>query len=292
MIQYVEGNIFDSPAQVIVNTVNTVGVMGKGLALSFRQRYPDMFQRYKKVCERRQLTIGKLMLFYEQDHWLLLFPTKENWRNPSKLEYIEKGLLKFVDTYAEKNIVSIAFPRLGCGNGELDWNAVRPLMEKYLKPLPIDVYIYIGMYPEATPEHKDPQKTVAWLKENAKDMSFNGVKDDLIVTCSIVPYEFQSMNGIISVTYENGVKFSDSQGKQIEFVGEDAFYNIWDNIRQKSIFQDGDRNSKEELIYAMLFSLGYLTKVRILDNKTGSMMNGYQMNEAAGRVFSFKEDAE
>ncbi len=292
MIQYVEGNIFDSPAQVIVNTVNTVGVMGKGLALSFKQRYPDMFERYKAACEKRQLTIGKLMLFYEPDHWLLLFPTKENWRNPSKLEYIEKGLLKFVDTYADKNIVSIAFPRLGCGNGELDWNDVRPLMEKYLKPLPIDVYIYVGMYPEAMPEHKMPQKTIAWLKENAKDMSFNGVRDDLIVTSSIVPHEFQSLNECISVTYENGVRFSNFQGKQIEFVDEDDFYYIWDTIRQKSIFPEGDQGSKEELICAMLFSLGYLTKVRILDTKTNSMINGYQINEAVGRVFSFKEDRE
>ena len=121
MIEYIEGDIFESPAQVIVNTVNTVGVMGKGLALSFKQRYPQMFEKYKLACEKHQLTIGKLMLFYEADHWLLMFPTKENWRNPSKLEYIEKGLMKFVQTYAEKNITSIAFPRLGCGNGELNW---------------------------------------------------------------------------------------------------------------------------------------------------------------------------
>ena len=78
MIEYIEGDIFDSPAQVIVNTVNTVGVMGKGLALSFKKRYPDMFESYKKVCEKHQLTIGKLMLHQEADHWILLFPTKEN----------------------------------------------------------------------------------------------------------------------------------------------------------------------------------------------------------------------
>ena len=144
MIQYIEGDIFDSPAQVIVNTVNTVGVMGKGLALSFKQRYPNMFEKYKKVCENKLLTIGKLMMCYEADHWILLFPTKEHWRNPSKMEYIEEGLKKFVQTYAEKNITSIAFPRLGCGNGELDWNKVKPLMEHYLKDLPIDVYIYLG----------------------------------------------------------------------------------------------------------------------------------------------------
>ena len=119
MIEYIEGNIFNSPAQVIVNTVNTVGVMGKGLALSFKKRYPKMFEAYKKACDKHQLTIGKLMLYYAPDHWIMMFPTKESWRNPSKLEYLEAGLNKFVTTYAEKKITSIAFPKLGCGNGEL-----------------------------------------------------------------------------------------------------------------------------------------------------------------------------
>ena len=77
MIEYIQGNIFDSPAQVIVNTVNTVGVMGKGLALSFKQRYPEMFKRYRTVCERKQLTVGKLMLFYEPDHYSLQKRTGE-----------------------------------------------------------------------------------------------------------------------------------------------------------------------------------------------------------------------
>ena len=95
MIEYIEGDIFESPAQVIVNTVNTVGVMGKGLALSFKQRYPQMFEKYKMACEKHQLTIGKLMLFYEADHWLLMFPTKENWRNPSKLEWSKNNFKDF-----------------------------------------------------------------------------------------------------------------------------------------------------------------------------------------------------
>ena len=105
------------------------------------------------------------MLFYETDHWLLLFPTKEHWRNPSKLEYIEKGLMKFVQTYAEKSITSIAFPRLGCGNGELDWTDVKPLMERYLKSS-IDVYITFGPIPICS-DLKNLRKD-AWLKENAK----------------------------------------------------------------------------------------------------------------------------
>ena len=117
MIRYIEGDIFKSPAQVIVNTVNTVGVMGKGIALEFKKRYPDMFQAYRDICDRRKLKTGTLMLYYEPDHWVLLFPTKENWRNPSRMEYIEAGLAKFCRTYAEKGITSVAFPKLGCGNG-------------------------------------------------------------------------------------------------------------------------------------------------------------------------------
>ena len=84
MIKYVEGDIFNSPAQVLVNTVNTVGVMGKGIALGFKKRYPEMFSKYRVACEKKKLTIGRLMIWYGADHWVLLFPTKEHWRNPSK----------------------------------------------------------------------------------------------------------------------------------------------------------------------------------------------------------------
>ena len=101
-----------------------------------------MFKTYKAACEMGLLRVGKLMLFHEKDHWIMLFPTKKHWRESSQLEYIEQGLKKLVDTYASKGITSIAFPRLGCGCGELDWRDVQPLMEHYLASLPIDVYIY------------------------------------------------------------------------------------------------------------------------------------------------------
>ena len=175
MIEYIEGDIFESPAQVIVNPTNTVGVMGKGLALSFKQRYPEMFKKYKAVCKNHLFSVGKLMLFYETDHWVLLFPTKEHWRGPSKLEYIEKGLLKFVQTYESKNITSIAFPKLGCGNGELDWADVKPLMEKYLKDLPIDVYVYTGLGHDTASEREKPARTVKHSGENA-----NGTQTDIL----------------------------------------------------------------------------------------------------------------
>lgn len=290
MIQYIEGNIFESPAQVIVNTVNTVGVMGKGLALSFKQRYPEMFKRYRSACEKNQLTIGKLMLVYEPDHWILLFPTKESWRKPSKLEYLEKGLMKFANTYADKNITSIAFPRLGCGNGELSWDDVKPLMEKYLKPLPIDIYIYLGVNPDDVPEHHEQKKTLSWLKENARDMSFIGLKDDISILCGLTPYDFQVLDKDYSVVYNEGLNFLGAHTKETIFVSESNFYKIWDDIRSKSIFANTSNITEETLVYAFLCSLGYLSKIRLLDSKTNEMINGYQINEGSGRIFSLKEN--
>ena len=290
MIEYIEGDIFESPAQVIVNTVNTVGVMGKGVALSFKQRYPQMFEKYKLACEKHQLTIGKLMLFYEADHWLLMFPTKENWRNPSKLEYIEKGLMKFVQTYAEKNITSIAFPRLGCGNGELNWADVKPIMERYLKKLPIDVYIYLGTNPDITPEHKEPKKTIEWLKQNAKDMSFNGVKDDLSNLSAMLPYSFEIGNQRYEMTYQDQTltitSVSTNQKWDIE---ESQLYLIWDDVRVSSVFAEKDASEVKKLVYGLLHTTGYLSKIKIYDSKTDFMVPGYQINSGLGRVHGFKE---
>lgn len=143
MIHYVSGNIFDSPAQTLVNPVNTVGVMGKGLALEFKKRYPKMFEEYKKQCRDGWLYVGSFMLWRAKDHFVLNFPTKKHWKDPSSLIYVEAGLLSFVNEYESYGVSSIAFPKLGCGNGGLDWKAVKPVMERYLQELPIDVYIYI-----------------------------------------------------------------------------------------------------------------------------------------------------
>ena len=116
--------------------------MGKGIALQFKKKYPEMFTAYQRVCEKQQLDIGKLYLWKSPEKWVLLFPTKKHWRNPSRMEYIESGLQKFVDNYERLGIMSIAFPKLGCGNGGLEWSAVKLVMEKYLCPLPIDIFVY------------------------------------------------------------------------------------------------------------------------------------------------------
>lgn len=143
MITYVSGDLFQSHAKVLVNPVNTAGVMGKGLALAFKKRYPAMYESHRERCKSGQLEIGQLWLFKAKNKWVLNFPTKKHWRNPSKAAYIEAGLQTFAQTYETLGIDSVAFPRLGCGAGELDWERqVKPLMAHYLATLPIEVLVY------------------------------------------------------------------------------------------------------------------------------------------------------
>ena len=281
--------VFKSPAQVIVNTVNTVGVMGKGIALEFKKRYPDMFQAYRDICDRRKLKTGSLMLYYEPDHWVLLFPTKENWRNPSRMEYIEAGLAKFCRTYAEKGITSVAFPKLGCGNGELNWSEVQPVMEKYLKDLPIDIYIYLGTGPDPIPEHKIQEKTVDWLRQNAKDMSFQGLEDDIRYNCSIIPFSFSSAGTDWNVIWQEGLLFENQSSDAVSVtVNEDAFFEIWSDLRASGIALKGAAGSPGRLVLDLLLSLGYVSEIRITDSRNGEKADGYQINSGEGRVYALK----
>jgi O-acetyl-ADP-ribose deacetylase (regulator of RNase III) len=118
--------------------------MGKGVALVYKLKYPDMYNVYKEYCKKHLIDIGKLWLYKGTDHWVLNFPTKYDWMNPSKIEYLEKGLQKFVETYKDKRITSIAFPMLGTNNGGLDKPTVLKLMKYYLSKceIPVEIYNY------------------------------------------------------------------------------------------------------------------------------------------------------
>jgi O-acetyl-ADP-ribose deacetylase (regulator of RNase III) len=152
MIEIIKGNIFGSNCQCIVNTVNCVGVMGAGIAYECRLRYPQMFERYSELCKENLIKIGTLWLFKSNDKWILNFPTKYHWKYESKLEYLEKGLQKFLDTYKEKGITSIAFPLLGASNGGISESVSIELMKKYLETCDIHVEIYY-YDPEAYDDH-------------------------------------------------------------------------------------------------------------------------------------------
>lgn len=148
MIIYTKGDLFSSNAQALVNTVNTVGVMGKGLALQFKEKFPYNFSAYRNVCQRGKLTPGKMLVVRDFNRFLgerliINFPTKVHWRNPSKYEYIESGLKDLVRVIQEYRISSLAIPPLGCGLGGLDWNIVKGMIENALEPLTdVNITIY------------------------------------------------------------------------------------------------------------------------------------------------------
>ena len=149
MISYTNDNIFSMNVEAIVNTVNTVGVMGKGLALEFKKRYPSNYNSYYKACKENNVKVGKMFITQTSKttmpKYIINFPTKQHWKNPSKLEWIESGLENLVKFIKYKNIKSIAIPQLGCANGGLQWSEVKLVIEEKLKDLN-DVDIKIIVY--------------------------------------------------------------------------------------------------------------------------------------------------
>lgn len=142
------GNLFESNSQAIVNTVNTVGVMGKGIALQFKKYFPNNFKIYKNACDNKTLTIGKLLVFEEENlltgrKIIINFPTKDHWRDPSEYNYIRLGLVELVKLIRERSIQSLSIPALGAGNGGLQWSKVKDLIEEYLSDVDCDVVVYL-----------------------------------------------------------------------------------------------------------------------------------------------------
>lgn len=148
MIKYTTGDMLSAETEALVNTVNTVGVMGKGIALQFKDQYPNNFAAYHAACKAKQVEVGKMFVFEEQpmigDKKIIInFPTKKDWKHKSKIEYVESGLKDLAKVIEERRIKSIAMPPLGCGNGGLDWEGVKVLIEKYLSGLTdVDIIVY------------------------------------------------------------------------------------------------------------------------------------------------------
>ena len=152
MVKVLFGNILDSKAQTIVNTVNCVGIMGKGIALEFKEQFPDMFSDYVERCNRNEVRLGKPYLFKRlTPPWILNFPTKGHWRSVSRIEDIVKGLRHLLQHYKEWGITSLAVPPLGCGQGQLEWKIADPTLYRYLSQLDIPVELYA---PHDTPHEE------------------------------------------------------------------------------------------------------------------------------------------
>jgi O-acetyl-ADP-ribose deacetylase (regulator of RNase III) len=159
MIKFTQGNLLEAPAEALVNTVNTVGVMGKGIALMFKEAFPENYRLYREACQTKKVKVGHVFATERRDFvsgpkWIINFPTKEHWRAPSRLEWIRDGLADLRRFIKQHKIRSIALPPLGSGNGGLDWREVRPLIVEALEPLQ-DVTIIVH---EPTKKYQNIQK--------------------------------------------------------------------------------------------------------------------------------------
>ena len=170
MIEKKTGNILSSDVEALVNTVNCVGVMGRGIALQFRKAFPRNYETYKAVCDRKQLHPGMVLThelnqLHNHPRYIINFPTKRHWKGNSRIADIASGLEALVAEIRQRNIRSIAIPALGCGLGGLNWSEVRPMIERALSALPdVRVFLYepagTPMVEEMAKEHKKPEMTI------------------------------------------------------------------------------------------------------------------------------------
>jgi O-acetyl-ADP-ribose deacetylase (regulator of RNase III) len=146
MITFTQGNLLEAKAEALVNTVNTVGVMGKGIALMFKERFDANFSLYAAACKAKQVQTGKMFITEPNEldgpRWIVNFPTKQHWRSPSRLEWVIDGLQDLRHFLIDQHVQSIAIPPLGAGNGGLDWDVVKPEIEKALGDLSMDVVVF------------------------------------------------------------------------------------------------------------------------------------------------------
>lgn len=280
MLTYIKGDLFNSPAQVLVNTVNTVGVMGKGIALEFKKKYPEMFETYQQVCEEKKFDIGNLMLWKKSEKWVLLFPTKKHWRSPSDISYIEKGLQNFVESYESLGIESIAFPKLGCGNGGLNWNIVKKLMEKYLKNLPIHIYIYIDKYTESISEFEEPTEIEKWINNNIKLVGFEKIKEDLIKNIKVNNDFLINDSELKHISWEED-EIHIINGSEI-IIPVDEFSDFWEYISDLGVIEIEKLPFRFKeyatLMLDILKRLKYLEPIIIINNEKDDFekAKGYQ----------------
>ncbi|MDE6064904.1 MAG: macro domain-containing protein [Lachnospiraceae bacterium] len=181
MVEYVKGNMFECNADCLINTVNCEGYMGKGVAYQFKMKFPENNKAYMKACKSGELTVGKVHYYVEEGITIINFPTKNKWRENSKIEYIEKGMNAFVEVLPELGVRKIAIPPLGCGNGGLIWSEVKNIIENKIAGFS-DQYDFVIFEPSASYKaipKNPPQISVSGLvlldiRLNLK--RFNGIR--------------------------------------------------------------------------------------------------------------------
>jgi O-acetyl-ADP-ribose deacetylase (regulator of RNase III) len=284
MLIYVHTSLLESDAQVVVNTVNTVGVMGKGLAAAFKKRYPEMFDAYKVLCDKKLFKTGQLWLWKSPAQWVLNFPTKQHWQHPSKMLYIEDGLKKLADQYEERGIREISFPRLGCGNGGLDWNEVRPLMEHYLAPLPITVYIHDYEENIGRPEHSEISTSTVFVN------SFASFLDDLrnkIIQNNGVFYTLSAEAKFHASFNDNGELEIERNQPNPKRLSREDLYEVWSMLIRSPITSEkliGKARDEAPYILSLIASLPYVRPIKIRTKADEYAKQGIELLDSKSKL--------
>jgi O-acetyl-ADP-ribose deacetylase (regulator of RNase III) len=275
MLTYLRTSIFDSPAQTLVNTVNTVGVMGKGISKIYKDQYPAMFKEYKQLCDNGEIEIGKLHLWRGPNKWVLNFPTKTTWKKSSSIEYIRRGLEKFVSSYEKFGIRSISFPPLGCGNGDLKWPDVQAVMEQHLKNLPIDIFIHdLQVAKGFIPEHQEKKSQAPYSSEEFLE----DIKK-LIYKNKGTFYTITSGEAFDVTKYDHDlmeIRRSQNKVERIphpDKIFTDAWSQIQNGLYTKDFFTDEQSSRYRSYVFAILKDLPYIkfAEYRRIINKSNFM---------------------
>lgn len=198
MIRYTKGNLLDANTEALINTVNTVGVMGKGIALQFKEAYPKNYKVYRDACKAGTFQTGQVLAVHDGDllnqKWIINFPTKAHWKGKSQYSYIEEGLKALKQKLIELEIKSVAMPPLGCGNGGLDWEKVKTLIESELANLDIDILVF---------EPNDAIRSVLQKQETGKEVKLTPARAMLLYTL----FAYESMGEQSSLFVANKLAY-------------------------------------------------------------------------------------
>ena len=280
MLKFHRTSLMVSRSQTLVNTVNTVGVMGKGLAADFKAQCPEMFDEYRRLCSHEKIHPGKSFLWKGKGKWVLNFATKKHWRQPSKIEYLEDGLREFREKYEDWGIREVAFPRLGCGNGGLSWDDVKPVMLEYLVDLPIAVYIHDFEKNIGTPEHSVGED--ATLFEEREPENFENFKEDIkrLVESNEGRFDSSLLSGRFEVELNKDFELYSKNGHENLLASEEELFTVWAHLSGGPLSRSDLPETAYDnafIIFSLLEKLSYIRLINMA-GRNGSPRVALEMN--------------
>ncbi len=228
-MKYITGNLLAAPTQALVNTVNTVGVMGKGIALQFKERFKENFKTYERACKAGEVKIGKMLVVRENtiegEKIIINFPTKTEWFKKSQYSYIEEGLKDLVRVIKEYKISSIAIPPLGCGNGGLKWEKVKEMMDVHLSVLnDVDIMVY---------EPNEAVKAILQKEETKKDAKLTPARAMLLAAL----FKYERFGEVASVFAANKLAyFLQESGENLKLEFKQYAYGPYAQAMDKVLY--------------------------------------------------------